>query len=393
MRIMTVKKNHNESSSHIDFNMIITLIISIISIIIAKEANTICTLQAKIAKNSDLPKFEIKKSYDVDGKYIKIKNTGGRCYNFESEVITFLECSQFIDESEDLGYRKIYIPLYENYFEEDFSYADAEQELMKKYLCTDEKNFIWNIWEKVDKYNEVNKNQELFVHEISCIKISYVDFMEEKEEEYYSIRNRYATLLNLESGSQAFLYYDFNQGDESLHWKTSDEISIEQILDKMDLIENNNRDKEDKDMDFIILILGILLGIILCLIIVRFYSKISKKQDRNNCILYYELKYLEKYLLDEQDRGNFNFTENAETKILECSNLTKDDIIYLLDLYNILINYRITYDLLRKKNRVVKKNENIFYKELKGKIFLTDKIGKDIPSYNRTYEDIICKLK
>ena len=125
----------------------------------------------------------------------------------------------------------------------------------------------------------------------------------------------------------------------------------------------------------------------------RFYSKISKKQDRNKCILYYELKYLEKYLLDEQDRGNFNFMENAETKILECSNLTKDDIIYLLDLYNILINYRTTYDLLRKKNHVVKKNENIFYNELKGKIFLTDKIGKDIPSYNRTYEDIICKLK
>ena len=77
------------------------------------------------------------------------------------------------------------------------------------------------------------------------------------------IRNRYAKLLNLESGRQAFLYYDFNQGDESLHWKTSDEISIEQILDKMDLIENNSKDKEDKDMDFIILILGILLGIIL----------------------------------------------------------------------------------------------------------------------------------
>ncbi len=393
MRIMTVKKNHKESSSHIEFNMIITLIISIISIIIAKEANTICTLQAKIAKNSDLPKFEIKKSYDEDGEYIKITNTGGRCYNFESKIITFLKCTQFLDEKEDPDFREIYIPLYENYFVDDIFYTDTDQELMKKYLCTDENNVIWNIWQKVHKYNEVHKNQQLFVQEISCIKISYVDFMEEKEEEYYSIENGHVLLLSLESGRQTFSYYYLNQGDESLHWKTTNEISIEQILDKMDLIENNNKDKEDKDMDFIILILGILLGIILCLIIVRFYSKISKKQDRNNCILYYELKYLEKYLLDEQDRGNFNFTENAETKILECSNLTKDDIIYLLDLYNILINYRITYDLLRKKNRVVKKNENIFYKELKGKIFLTDKIGKDIPSYNRTYEDIICKLK
>lgn len=388
-----MRNNHKESSNHIDFNMIISLLISIISIIIAKEANTICTLQAKIAKNSALPKFEIKKSYDDKGEYIKIANTGGRCYNFESEVITFLECTQFIDESEDLNDRKIYIPLYENYFEEDILYTDAEQELLGKYLCTDENNVISNIWQKVDKYNEAHENQELFVHEISCIKISYVDFMDEKEEEYYSIQNTHATLLNLESGRQTFLYYIFNLGDESLHWKTSDEISIDQILDKMDLIENNNKDKEDKDMDCIIFMLGVLLGIIFCLIIVKFGSKISKKRDRDNCILYYELKYLEKYLLDEQDPGNFNFTENVEAKILECSNLTQDDIIYLLDLYNILINYRTTYDLLRKKTRVVKKNENIFYNELKGKIFLTDKIGKDISSYNHTYEDIICKLK
>lgn len=218
------------------WEVIATLFVGVMSYSISRNSNAIYQLQADIAKGSELPKFEIIETYEGGETFIQIFNSGGKCYNYESEIITFLECSQFDSQNYD-WYYNAFVPIYYNYFYDTYNRHDKEENnLLQTLKCTDEDGIIDKLNIDVERYNEENQKQELYVFIKSYIKIMYVNFIGEKETEYYCYSHRNVTLLDKNKGEKIFKYYWYCPRDFVIEWKEINKISVQYLLSKMAII-------------------------------------------------------------------------------------------------------------------------------------------------------------
>ena len=77
----------------IKWDVVLTIIISMMSVFVAWKAYEVCELQAQISKNSLLPNVQIQEYHEVDGTsyIIEITNLEGRLNNYRSKIVTYLK--------------------------------------------------------------------------------------------------------------------------------------------------------------------------------------------------------------------------------------------------------------------------------------------------------------
>lgn len=378
-----------------NWNIIATIFVGIASLIISLQSNAIYKLQANISKSSELPRFEIVEEYVYeDNSYeILISNSGGKCYNYESEIITFLDCSQYSNLSS--YYCEALIPLYYSYYSESYNSSDKEG-LIQTLKCLDQNGIVDKLNTDIDVFNKENQDQELFVFLKSYIKITYINFMGEEETEYYSYENWNSGLLDKKMGKRIFNYYWIRPKSLGIKWRENGEISVQQLLEKMTKIsgKDNLLDiKEEEDMGRIILGIIIGVGIAGSLEFVRDNVRKKLKLKRYVALVYYDLKSLENYLKEEKGDVNLLYTDGWKDMLAGCSILKPDDIAYLYDLYNTIYNYNEIYKQRMKNANSVQKQDISYYDELKRKVFLGDEKYIDLSRYNVKYEKVIKKLE
>ena len=85
----------------IKWDVVLTIIISMMSVFVAWKAYEVCELQAQISKNSLLPNVQIQEYHEVDGTsyIIEITNLEGRLNNYRSKIVTYLKCTYINEEN------------------------------------------------------------------------------------------------------------------------------------------------------------------------------------------------------------------------------------------------------------------------------------------------------
>ena len=84
----------------IKWDVVLTIMISMMSVFVAWKAYAVCELQAQISKNSLLPNVQIQEyneinetSYIIENSVIEIMNLEGRLNNYRSKIVTYLKCT------------------------------------------------------------------------------------------------------------------------------------------------------------------------------------------------------------------------------------------------------------------------------------------------------------
>lgn len=79
----------------IKWDVVLTIMISMMSVFVAWKAYAVCELQAQISKNSLLPNVQIQEyneinetSYIIENSVIEIMNLEGRLNNYRSKIVT-----------------------------------------------------------------------------------------------------------------------------------------------------------------------------------------------------------------------------------------------------------------------------------------------------------------
>ena len=82
----------------IKWDVVLTIMISMMSVFVAWKAYAVCELQAQISKNSLLPNVQIQEyneinetSYIIENSVIEIMNLEGRLNNYRSKIVTYLK--------------------------------------------------------------------------------------------------------------------------------------------------------------------------------------------------------------------------------------------------------------------------------------------------------------
>ena len=162
----------------IKWEIVITIIISIIGLYVSWQMYNIAKLQTTIAKNSFLPNIVVTEMPQIDTKTgnvietnIEIKNTEGKLKNYESEVVTVLQC-EYLDQNNNFYCADI--PVKNYYIVGTIGAADLGI-LEEKYTAG---NYLKlkRLEDNVYKYNRNNDNKSLTIELKSYLKIKYLLF-------------------------------------------------------------------------------------------------------------------------------------------------------------------------------------------------------------------------
>ncbi len=386
--------------------VMVTTIVGLATAFISWKANSIYELQAIIAKNSELPNFQVEMervyedNYQTNYSIIRILNLGGKFHNYKAEVITFMECDVYNDL--DNSYYEIMIPVSDYYSDwYSFSYTEEGSNVIQGFDNKFKTVIIDRLNDEVQLYNERKEDGELYFYLESYIKISYINLLGEQEVEYYFIDFlNQLTLVEKAMGENAFKIYEEEKSKGNIiDIPINGDIRVSQLLECLNKIslENNIdfqlKEGEKKDMERIIL--GIIIGVGIAggLEFVRDNIRRRLELKRYVALVYYDLKNVENYLKEEKDNVNLLYTDDWKEMLAECTLLKSDDIAYLYDLYNMVYNYNVVYKQKIENAGSVQKKDISYYDELKIKVFLGDEKYIDTSRYNVKYENVIKKLE
>lgn len=390
--------------SKIKWEIVITIIISIIGLYVSWQMYNIAKLQTTIAKNSFLPNIIVTEKQKTDSQTenvietnIEIKNTEGKLKNYESEVITVLQC-EYLDQN-----NKLYcadIPIKNYYIVGAVGAADLGI-LEEKYTAG---NYLKlkRLEDNVYKYNRNNDNKSLTIELKSYLKIKYVNFINEKEALYYETDLLKTKLLEPKEGSQKFkCYEELEYYDAGIDFNKGDGPSVDELVDQICTVYGLEQDKKIKGgkivnidsniISVIAALLGAIVGAVGTYLINRAQQNRADTQRIrfNASILYNDLKSIEKYIKERDSSVNLRYMEMWQSIVAECSFLNEREIEYIYGIYDVAYNYNYSYRDKEKGNLNVKKESISHYCELERFIFEKP----DGSKYDERYEKLLMALK
>ena len=390
----------------IKWEIVIAIIISIIGLYVSWQMYNIAKLQTTIAKNSFLPNIVVTEMPQIDTKTgnvietnIEIKNTEGKLKNYESEVVTVLQC-EYLDQNNNFYCADI--PVKNYYIVGTIGAADLGI-LEEKYTAG---NYLKlkRLEDNVYKYNRNNDNKSLTIELKSYLKIKYADFINEKEVLYYETDLFKTKSLEPKEGSQKFKYYEkLGNYDVGIDFNRGDAPSVDELRDQVCTVYGLEQDKKTKGgkivnidsnvISVIAALLGAIVGAVGTYLINRAQqNRVDTQRIRFNAsILYNDLKSIEKYIKEGDTSVNLRYMEMWQTIVAECSFLNEQEIEYIYGLYDVAYNYNYSYREKEKGNLSVKKDSIPHYHELKRFIFKA--LDNSEYKYDGRYENLLTVLK
>lgn len=392
----------------IKWEVVITIIISVVGLFISWQAYKISELQTEIVKSSSLPNIlieEIEKIDEDTGKTIdtkiQISNLDGRLNNYSSEIVTFLKC-QYFDENNNFYYADIPVE----------SYYIIGAKSGTNIGIIENKGTAFNyskielLRQDIKAYNENTDNEFLSVRLESYLKISYVNLLGEEEILFYKTDIFETNLIDEIEGEHAFgIYEEINNQGLGINPNRSDRISINNLIDKIYKVSETEievQKVEKGNSDIMIEIVGALIGFIGTLCGTYLAYRLGMKQQNDNdkkneahaaSILYYDLKSIEDYLKNERSSVNLRYSADWQNIVANCPFLSHQQVAYIYKLYDKTYNYNFFYRLKEKSRQSFSKEDIPQYKEIKKMMFDSSEGYTNEKKYGLEYEGLLKELE
>lgn len=402
-----MKKNFDR----LKWEVIITLIISLTSVFVAVKANEISKFQAGIARNSLLPIFEVIEKVEnntgwscKESSVIEISNLSGKMNNYQTEVITFLECDYLGNENAE--YNNLEIPL-ENYYLISDKTGSMNGVIERKHTANNYDR-IKKLKNTILQFNNVNKKKEnIYTYTQSYLKITYSDLLNKEQVLYYELGPSSVKMIDTVVGqSQFYKYMKLIDSKYEINPNRFDDIPVSKVIDNIEgiislgeiNIENQGTGRADKIGKFnepiITTIIGAVIGIVASVIgAIIAYQQMKKGQESfSSSILYNDLKSIEKYLKEERSSVNMRYSEDWQHMVANCSFLTDEEVEKVYSIYDKVYNFNYRY-WLKEKKESVRKEDISSYEELKEELFYKSNNCIDYCKYSEKYDQLIKNLQ
>lgn len=209
---------------------------AIISLFIAFKAYEISELQANISKNSLLPNIQIKTEYvnnessnELEDTIIEISNLDGKINNYNSRIITYLKCD-YLNNNYD--YYSVNIPV-SSYYYLNFNSDNNIGVLETKHSLNNSTEY-YNLYNDVLKWNSIDANGTLGIELESCLEITYLDLLGEKQQQYYIVGITNSNYIEESEARKIFFDYE-SLCDENIYvdFNIPNNITAEQLTNKI----------------------------------------------------------------------------------------------------------------------------------------------------------------
>lgn len=156
----------------------------------------------------------------------------------------------------------------------------------------------------------------------------------------------------------------------------------------------SERIREDKMIETLVgaIIGAILGGLMTYLVEERKRKKEYKKLEKYAAsVLYYDLKSIEQYMLQEEEKINLRYSNKWQDMVAKCVFLNNEDVMYLYKIYDEVYNYNEAFNYKITHKKIFKKEKINSYKKLQALLFASNE--KQIGTYAVKYEKILKNLE
>lgn len=384
------------------FNALITAFIGIVSVFVMIKANNIARTQALVAKNLTLPTFEVDESIadnritGEENSCIEIYNIDGKMNNYQSRIITFLECD-YADTKENV-YKSCTIPVISYYFS-NTTYGTTHGLIE----CAESVG-NYAMMEQLEKdtldFDLKSDTKSISIELQSYLTISYLDVLGKMQQIYYVVDSGNSKILDVDVGKSYFENYD-SLVDTGCVINTNkmQSISVDELIKTIlespeDNQIKNKKLKEKKRMpeyvgDIIIPLISTVIGAIVSFAVLYCQTRSEKKKMERQAaaLLFYDLKSVEDYLQYEELNVNLRYSEEWQDMLSKCLCLKSRNIQKLYKIYDAVYNYNYYYEH-RMQDHMVKK-EDWEYKSLYKEIYKES----NTKEYNEVYKQVMDELE
>lgn len=386
----------------INWNVIITIMISIVGIYISWKANQIYILQAEIARSTSLPNIHIDEKQVLNsdfGNYtdtvIEISNLEGKLNNYHSEVITVLQC-QYLDAN--CIFYNIEVPI-NNYYIVTTHSGNSEGIIETKWT-TNNYEKIRNLDNEVLKFNDEGIETLIFTVK-SYIKISFLDILNEEKDLYY-ISDIFTTqLMDNQEGEEKFnLFRNLERHNLGLNPNTTEKISVNDLIENIhnislmdeDILSDNamrNIEGETWNMNEIV---AAILGAVLAYVFGFYQERKNERRNREHSasLLYYDLKSIENYLLEKNSLVNIRYSSDWQRMLSLCAFSNDEFIMYIYKIYDEVYNYNEAFSRKSVNKESFVKEDIVSYKILKELLWRSS--ANSSSEYNDEYKRVLDAL-
>lgn len=225
----------------IKWDVVLTIIISMMSVFVAWKAYEVCELQAQISKNSLLPNVQIQEYHEVDGtsyvienSVIEITNLEGRLNNYRSKIVTYLKCT-YIDEENNCFEANVPATYY--YFVGNTSGNNIG--IVETRRSMNNASKMQSLRKRILEYNEAHEKETIVMQQESCLNISYIDLLGDEQNLYYLTDISGVEMIDEQQANNVFeLQERFTKLDYCLDFNNHEEITAENLIENIKLISN-----------------------------------------------------------------------------------------------------------------------------------------------------------
>lgn len=225
----------------IKWDVVLTIIISMMSVFVAWKAYEVCELQAQISKNSLLPNVQIQEYHEVDGtsyiienSVIEITNLEGRLNNYRSKIVTYLKCT-YIDEENNCFEANVPAAYY--YFVGNASGNNIG--IVETRRSMNNASKMQSLRKRILEYNEAHEKETIVMQQESCLNISYIDLLGDEQNLYYLTDISGVEMIDEQQANNIFeLQERFTNLDYCLDFNNHEEITVENLIENTKLISN-----------------------------------------------------------------------------------------------------------------------------------------------------------
>lgn len=225
----------------IKWDVVLTIIISMMSVFVAWKAYEVCELQAQISKNSLLPNVQIQEYHEVDGtsyiienSVIEITNLEGRLNNYRSKIVTYLKCT-YIDEENNCFEANVpaaYYYFVGNTSGNNIGIVETRRSMNNAYK-------MQSLRKRILEYNEAHEKETIVMQQESCLNISYIDLLGDEQNLYYLTDISGVEMIDEQQANNIFeLQERFTNLDYCLDFNNHEEITVENLIENTKLISN-----------------------------------------------------------------------------------------------------------------------------------------------------------
>lgn len=225
----------------IKWDVVLTIIISMMSVFVAWKAYEVCELQAQISKNSLLPNVQIQEyqeidetSYMIENSVIEITNLEGRLNNYRSKIVTYMKCT-YIDEENNCFEANVPAAYY--YFVDNTSGNNIG--IVETRRSMNNASKMQSLRKRIMEYNEAHEKETIVMQQESCLNITYIDLLGDEQNLYYLTDISGVEMIDEQQAINIFeLQERFTKLDYCLDFNNHEEITVENLIENTKLISN-----------------------------------------------------------------------------------------------------------------------------------------------------------